>query len=234
MADLLKLAPAGQIEHMASDLSALTGQDYTNEIIQYLESNFCILKLDDLPVMISPFNKSKQEEDTVYTDIHGVFKLSKSTPIKVSNAPENELFKMSNELQEYVTDFYPNGIIRVFHDENGHHVLINSTAIKLNAFWSSHWISHYHFPKDGNITATIKVLIHYYEDGNVQQTANKTFTIDPIKEFNTKNVLDVIKTVEHKYHEQIKTADMTETFKNLRRQLPLTKQEIEWEKVILI
>ena len=228
---LLALAPPGQVESMAADLTALTSKEYTKEVVKYFEDNFAILKVNDLPVMVSKFNKTTTETETTYKDINGVFKLDKYTAVKVSDVPESDLSKLVNELQQWLSDFYPNGVIRVFENENGHEICINSTAIKHTAYWSSHWISHYHVPKTGNVTAAIKVLIHYYEDGNVQMNANKTFTVDPLKEFNAKTVLELIKTVEHKYHEQVKTVDMTETFKNLRRQLPLTKQEIEWEKV---
>eukprot|EP00835_Amoeboradix_gromovi_P003970 NODE_285_length_11794_cov_0.197178.p5 type:complete len:250 gc:universal NODE_285_length_11794_cov_0.197178:4222-4971(+) len=234
MSDLLKLAPAGQVEQMAADLTALTAKDYTEQIVNYYEDNFTILKVNNLPVMVSKFNKRVNDGETTYSDINGIFKLDRCEAVKISDATENELNKLVNELQLWINDFYPNGIIRVFEYEEGHEICINSTAVKSTAYWSSHWISHYHLPKDGKVTATVKLLIHYYEDGNVQMNANKTFTVDPLKEFNVKSVLDLIKTVEHKYHEQVKTVDMTETFKNLRRQLPLTKQEIEWEKVFCI
>ena len=234
MSKLLELAPPGQIEQMAKEMTGLTGKNYDSEVLEYLEENFGILMIENTTVMVSKYNRKTVDGSTIYYDINGQFKLENGKAIKVGEAIETDYTKMVPELQQWIVDFYPNGIIRVFDTEEGLHVCINSTAVKQSAFWGAHWLSHYFIPKQGNITASIKILLHYYEDGNVQMNCHKSFTVDPLKEVNCKSILEVIKTVEQKYHEQVKTADMTDTFKNLRRQLPLTKQEIEWEKVFYI
>lgn len=88
--------------------------------------------------------------------------------------------------------------------------------------------------------------VHYYEDGNVRLTTRKSVnptTISPssssVSSASTANatageIVKAIANLEGKYQKDLNHgfAKLSEgEFKALRRQLPVTRQKVEWEKV---
>ena len=81
-------------------------------------------------------------------------------------------------------------------------------------------------------TGSIKVDVHYYEDGNVRLSASKELSITSSS--GASEAVRQIALAERKYHEELNRgfADLSEgSFKGLRRQLPVTRQKVEWEKI---
>lgn len=101
-------------------------------------------------------------------------------------------------------------------------------------FWNGRWRSQYIVnPQLGSISGIIKVDVHYYEDGNVRLLTEK-----PINFANDsssgEDIVRQIAMVERKYQEDLNRAFAAmseETFKGLRRQLPVTRQKVEWGKI---
>jgi capping protein alpha len=84
------------------------------------------------------------------------------------------------------------------------------------------------------ISGTIHVDVHYYEDGNVSLSTTKQISISLPSTSPAETVIQRIATAERDYQEELNRAfsRMAEgAFKSLRRQLPITRQKIEWEKV---
>jgi capping protein alpha len=84
------------------------------------------------------------------------------------------------------------------------------------------------------ISGTIHVHVHYYEDGNVALSTTKRISIAIPSISPAETVIRRIATAERDYQEELNRAfsRMAEdAFKSLRRQLPITRQKIEWEKV---
>ena len=78
--------------------------------------------------------------------------------------------------------------------------------------------------------------MHYYEDGNVRLTTSKPITTTPIPDSGSTaaEVMRHVAAIEKRYQEELNkgfTALSEGSFKNLRRQLPVTRQKLEWEKV---
>ena len=78
--------------------------------------------------------------------------------------------------------------------------------------------------------------MHYYEDGNVRLTTSKPVPDTSISSSGSTaaDITKQIAAVERKYQEELNrgfTALSEGSFKNLRRQLPITRQKVEWEKV---
>ena len=77
--------------------------------------------------------------------------------------------------------------------------------------------------------------VHYYEDGNVALKTAKN--ISPTSLASTATGADVVREIakiERGYQEELNRAfvSLSEgSFKGLRRQLPVTRQKVEWEKV---
>lgn len=93
------------------------------------------------------------------------------------------------------------------------------------------WRSLYVFDISSNsITGSIKVDVHYYEDGNV-----RLLTTKPVKaSASSADLVRQIASAEKKYQEDLNRAftQLNEgAFKGLRRQLPVTRQKVEWEKI---
>lgn len=75
--------------------------------------------------------------------------------------------------------------------------------------------------------------VHYYEDGNVRLLTDKPVSAS-ISSTSASTIIREITTIEKKYQEEVNKAftNLSEgAFKGLRRQLPITRQKIEWDKI---
>ena len=93
----------------------------------------------------------------------------------------------------------------------------------------------YQFPvsEPTTVTGKIQVDVHYYEDGNVALNTNKPIKLS-VPSTSAESIISRIATAERDYQEDLNRAfvQMAEgAFKGLRRQLPITRQKVEWEKV---
>lgn len=82
------------------------------------------------------------------------------------------------------------------------------------------------------ITGKIQVDVHYYEDGNVAMNATKPVHIS-VDSLSAEKIMAEIAIREREYQESLNRSfvNMADgAFKNLRRQLPVTRQKMDWEK----
>ncbi len=100
------------------------------------------------------------------------------------------------------------------------------------------------------LTSSIQVQVHYFEDGNVQLAASRSYDF-PLELPSSRSggasgsdgeeaqalgtaIALAIRKHESAYHEQLDEAygELSErAFKAIRRQLPVTKQKLDWDKV---
>lgn len=76
--------------------------------------------------------------------------------------------------------------------------------------------------------------MHYYEDGNVALSTTKTIPDTEVPGGSAEDVVKKIAAIEKQYQEEVNRAfvGMNEgSFRGLRRQLPVTRMRVEWEKV---
>jgi hypothetical protein len=79
----------------------------------------------------------------------------------------------------------------------------------------------------------MKVDVHYYEDGNVRLLTTKP-VMASISSSPASTIIREIAAAEKKYQEELNKGfnNLSEgAFKGLRRQLPITRQKIEWDKI---
>lgn len=79
----------------------------------------------------------------------------------------------------------------------------------------------------------MKVDVHYYEDGNVRLLTNKPVSLS-LSSSTASSIVREIALTEKKYQEEVNKGfnNLSEgAFKGLRRQLPITRQKIEWDKI---
>lgn len=139
-------------------------------------------------------------------------------------------------LSPYVKEHFPNAAYGVYPIENDSRVAVVIVANKYspNNFWNGRWRSLYIFdPSSGTLEGSLKVDVHYYEDGNVRLLTNKPVNLS-VSSGTGAGVVKEIAATEKKYQEELNRSftNLSEgAFKGLRRQLPVTRQKIEWEKV---
>jgi len=101
-------------------------------------------------------------------------------------------------------------------------------------YWNGRWRSIYIFdPASKTLSGEIKVDVHYYEDGNVRLLTSHAIE-EEIPSGTAADVVRCIARKEKEYQENLNAAfvQLSEgAFKSLRRQLPITRQKIDWDKI---
>ncbi|SJX60468.1 related to CAP1-F-actin capping protein alpha subunit [Sporisorium reilianum f. sp. reilianum] len=120
-----------------------------------------------------------------------------------------------------------------------HHV---GNRFNLSNFWSGRWRASYTLDPAASppsLTSTVSVQVHYFENGNVQLNAAKprTFHLSGGGEAEAlaREVAGVIAAHEDAWQTALEKCydELAErAFKALRRQLPLTRQKVDWDKVL--
>jgi capping protein alpha len=154
-------------------------------------------------------------------------------------------FAIENEATSYTLNHYKHGICSAFSvdDESGKTVVlcIEDHQFQPKNFWNGRWRSVWTVREDGGeaeVTGILKVQVHYYEDGNVQLVSSKEIK-DTIKKSSdeqlAKDLATRIEKSETEYQSAISenyTTMSDTTFKALRRQLPVTRTKIDWNKIV--
>ncbi|KAG6841975.1 hypothetical protein C0991_004466 [Blastosporella zonata] len=162
--------------------------------------------------------------------------------------PDSEPLRKALEtaVLSYISSHFLEGVGSVFAvPETPNQFIIQIVANKYNAknYWSGRWRSEYVVDLSENkITGKIQLNVHYYEQGNVQLTTTHdlSLTLPPAVVASTRStsaskILALIGKEEGKYQETLNETyqEMGEkTFKGLRRALPMTRQKLDWDKVL--
>lgn len=121
------------------------------------------------------------------------------------------------------------------HDDRIALVLVANKYSPSN-FWSGRWRSSYLVdPSSGALSGAIRVDVHYYEDGNVRLLTEKGVESSGGSGApSAQEVMRAVAAAERRYQEDLNRAfgNLSEgVFKSLRRQLPVTRQKIEWDRI---
>ncbi|KAL8690759.1 MAG: hypothetical protein Q9224_004331 [Gallowayella concinna] len=164
-----------------------------------------------------------------------------STANTTTNNRSSSLLK---SLSTHSTEHYPSATYTVCptpSSPNTLALLLVSNKYSPSNFCNGRYRSAYLFtPSSASFTGTINVDVHYYEDGNVRLTTSKKVSEDlglgegKSAAVMAAEVLRMVAKVERGYQEELERgfARLSEgEFKGLRRQLPVTRQKVEWDKV---
>lgn len=243
-------APPGELADVIADIKALTSSspnvvsELTPAFERYNEEQLATVKLpgSSQPVLVSIHNSLGDgryydvESSSSFAFDHSTQKAS-SVQSHVVEGPQAELVKSTlKSLGPYVKEHFANAAFGVYPIESNSKIAIAIVANKYspNNFWNGRWRSLYVFdPASGNLEGSIKVDVHYYEDGNVRLLTNKPVTVS-ISSGTGAGIAKEVSATEKKYQEELNRSFVSLSegaFKGLRRQLPVTRQKIEWDKV---
>ncbi|KAK3115882.1 F-actin-capping protein subunit alpha [Teratosphaeriaceae sp. CCFEE 6253] len=131
------------------------------------------------------------------------------------------------------TEHFPTSTLGIYPSSSSQTaILLVANKYSPQNFWNGRWRSTYLLdPSSNSLSGTIKVDVHYYEDGNVRMSSSKKVEI---KGTGVDGVVREIAKAENVFQEELNRAfdKLAEgSFKGLRRQLPVTRQRVEWEKI---
>jgi len=155
---------------------------------------------------------------------------------EMDNSLEPLRAAFEKEAFTYTAEHYPHGACTVYGKDGKIILCISSARFNPHNFWNGRWRSVWTY-HSGELVGHFKIVVHYYEDGNVQLNTDTTQTVK-IQAGNPDQTataaLKAISTTEQAFQESLDTSYRTmgdTTFKALRRALPITRNRIEWNKI---
>jgi len=181
----------------------------------------------------------------VFDHIRQELSSSRALSGELDNSVEDLRSAVDDQISSYVSDHYPNGGVTVYAAKEGgsSKVTICSTSSRFNPanFWNGRWRSIWECTvgsKSVELKGTIYVNVHYFEDGNVQLNTEfkKTLSADGGSSAKAaENIAKVIKKCETEFQNALDSSYQTmgeTTFKALRRVLPITRQKVDFPKIM--
>ncbi|KAG6023192.1 F-actin-capping protein subunit alpha [Claviceps citrina] len=213
-------APPGELADVVADIKSLT--DVTPDLVSELTPAFQRYNEEQLVTVKLP-GSSQPKASSVQSHV-------------IEGSQADLVKSILKSLGAYVKEHFANAAFGVYPIDSDSKVAIAIVANKYspNNFWNGRWRSLYVFdPASGSLEGSIKVDVHYYEDGNVRLLTNKPVMVS-ISSATGAGIAREISASEKRYQEELNKSfvDLSEgAFKGLRRQLPVTRQKIEWDKV---
>ncbi|KAK0464634.1 F-actin-capping protein subunit alpha [Desarmillaria tabescens] len=183
---------------------------------------------------------------TTFEFDHLILEASESQPVEPNEDSEPFRSALEKATLQYLSAHFLDGVSSVFsRTESPNQFVIQIVANKYNPsnYWSGRWRSEYIVDlNEHKVDGKVLVNVHYYEQGNVQLATTHTVSITLPSAIvtsspgtSTTKILALIESEEGKFQSILNDTyqDMGEkTFKGLRRALPLTRQKLDWDKVL--
>jgi capping protein alpha len=253
-------APPGEFGEVVADVRGLLqndellNQNALETFKKYNNTQMIQVQNGDHQALVCTFGELGNNEyldpsgGQVFKFDHVKQKVVSSRPIsgELDSSVENFRKAIDTAIQEYVSNHYPTGTAAVYSGKEGSEmkitIAISSCKFSPTNFWGGRWrgvwILKFKPGGDLKLDGTIKVQVHYYEDGNVQLTTNfsKSSSIKAPSDGKAlaEAALKQISKLEQDYHTALEHSYNTmgeTTFKALRRVLPITRERIKWEKI---
>ncbi|CAE6478925.1 unnamed protein product [Rhizoctonia solani] len=254
-ASFILQSPPGEINDVISDLRTIVNDDDAlQEGIQpslekYNQEQFVCVTIpgNEHQVIVSSAGLIPESgrfldprSKTSFVFDHLTLTASEPEPVEIDAESEPFRSALEENTLKYLADYFQEGVGSVF-ALNPNTFVIQIVANKYNPqnFWSGRWRSQYTIDLEkGEMSGKILVNVHYYEQGNVQlQTIyTPTFSLPTgLTPSSAPKIIAIIGEKEGEHERALSDAyvDLGEkSFKSLRRALPLTRQKLDWDKVL--
>lgn len=258
MISLLKQAPPEEFCEAFSDLRRLVGDDslMCQEVASlcalHNKLHFTPVRRKECEVLLTRHNELEEKhfldpERQVSFRFDHVRREASEFQAHLQEDEKGEAWRKAlyEGLKAYVSSHYPGGLCSVFIKDTAiRKILIACIACHLHrpsAFWNGLWKSEWTFaltPTSTQVAGTIMVQAHYFEDGNIHLTVCKDVAETLPVTTETQTAQDFVKLLEEADHQfqgglMEEYQRMSDThLKALRRQLPITRSTIDWEKIV--
>ncbi|KAH7069903.1 F-actin-capping protein-like protein subunit alpha-1 [Paraphoma chrysanthemicola] len=249
LASFIESAPPGELADVTKAIKSIIQDGNVDAKLapafqQYNEEQFTTTKLPGgaTEVLVSEYNSLGDgryydvETQSSFDFDHATGKASAVQSFVLESQHEDLVKSLVKSLSTHTSEHYPKSSHGVYPTQDDSALAIVTVANKYSPtnYWNGRWRSHYIYsPSSNSVTGSIQVDVHYYEDGNVRLLTKKDVSLS-VNGSSGSEVIRQIATAEKKYQEDLNKAfgQLSEgAFKGLRRQLPITRQKIEWEKI---
>lgn len=147
---------------------------------------------------------------------------------------EDQRAELQAALAKYIENQYgaSAGACGVYESGSNLVVVISGVKLNLRNFWGGNWRSTFTVnPGDRTLSGNVKIRIHYFEDGNVQMVSNKDVPSTPFSSGDMAAAAAAIAKEESAIQDSLEQMYINmaqETFKDMRRILPISKQKMDW------
>eukprot|EP00164_Ancoracysta_twista_P000888 GFYU01001169.1.p1 GENE.GFYU01001169.1~~GFYU01001169.1.p1 ORF type:complete len:288 (+),score=72.50 GFYU01001169.1:123-986(+) len=247
-------APPGEINEVLADVKELVQNDalvdkaLPNVFRSYNTENFATVKSGDHDVILC---KAGEVDSTHYLDprnkkvltVDHVAKTAtaEDSPSSFPSDVEGVRSAVQTACDKYVATKYKDGVVSVFAKKDGGSTVVTIAVSALRAnlynFWSGRWRSRWVVTIDGEsakVEGTLRVNVHYFEDGNVQlnSSVDRTGTAKGDSDDNmAASIIKCIEASEDEYQKSLEESysEMSDTaFKALRRKLPVNMKRYDF------
>jgi len=256
--DFIVHSPPGEVEIVCKDVRVLLDDDDSyaegmlSALSKFRQAQFTPVEVNGNQVLVTQYglvDPSAKRFIDPRSKSSFVYNFSSQQVSDIKSLEDDEMddnmevyrSEIDEAVRAYVEDYFQTGVVTVYSRESSVIVCIEAHKYSPDNFWNGKWRSEYNVKIEGGeakLTGLLKTQVHYYEDGNVQLVNSKECKeILPIS--TEKQLAEDIAKLLQKFEYDYQLAMITNyqsmssgTFKALRRQLPVTRSKIDWNKIL--